>query len=106
VSSFEVRYLTLRVFTSNSITFLHFADELIALPSAIFQSSSVSWPNLSLAFPTSCFRFPYDLVGVHWLTSLKFALFSNSICSWKFPDPEQGQAGAWIAIMIIIKLPD
>ena len=31
VSSFEVRYLTLRFFTSNSITFLHFPDELITL---------------------------------------------------------------------------
>jgi hypothetical protein len=43
-------------------------------------------------FPVS-----FDLVGVHWLTSLKFDLFANNIRSSRFPDPEQGQAGRWIA---------
>jgi hypothetical protein len=58
VSSFEVRYLTLCVFTSNSITFLHLPDELIALslddlPIIVGQSAP-----FSLAFPTSYFQFP------------------------------------------------
>jgi len=89
VSSFEVRYLTLCFFTSNSITFLHLADELIALsfddlPIIVGQVAPFFLGLSDELLPVS-----FDLVGVHWFTSLKFDLFANSIRSSRFPDLEQ-----------------
>ena len=65
-SSFEVCYLTICFFASNSITFLHFTDELIALsfnnlPIIVGQPAP-----FFLCLSDELFSVSFHLVGVHW----------------------------------------
>ena len=61
---------------------------------AFLQQSTNHCPLGDPIFPWPSRRIvssSFDLVSVHWLTSFKLAVFTNTIHSSRFPELEQGQ---------------